>query len=178
LSEIWSYGHRNIQGLAIDPVTGDIWATEHGPQGGDELNHILPGRNYGWPVVGYGVQYGGTPFHLAAESEEMQQPLQQWTPSIAPSGLMFYTGSRFPEWQGNLFVGGLAGHELHRLPLVKINGDYQVGRMERPPLLQGFGRIRDVRNGPDGYIYIAIDDRRGGGLTPIVRLEPYTNDNN
>lgn len=172
LPGIWSYGHRNPQGLVIDEETGEIWAIEHGPQGGDELNLVRPGRNYGWPVIGYGVQYGGPTIHDAREKEGMEQPIQFWVPSIAPSGLMLYTGDRFPEWRGNLFVGGLAHQELHRVPLVEGEDGYQVGRMERPPLLQGFGRIRDVRQGPDGYIYLAIDDRRGGDTTPIVRLEP------
>jgi len=172
LPEIWSYGHRNLQGLEINQDTGDVFATEHGAQGGDELNHILPGRNYGWPVIGYGVQYGGTPIHLAREREGMEQPLQYWTPSIAPSGLMLYTGNAFPSWRGNIFVGGLSGLELHRIPLIKMDSGYQVGRLERPSLLQGFGRIRDVRQGLDGYIYLAMDDRQGGELTSIVRLQP------
>jgi glucose/arabinose dehydrogenase len=172
LPEIYSYGHRNLQGLVIDQQTGDVFNIEHGAQGGDELNLVLPGRNYGWPVIGFGVQYGGEQIHGSREREGMQQPLQHWTPSIAPSGLMIYTGNQFPEWRGNIFVGGLSGKELHRLPMVKAGDSYQVGRMERPPLLQGFGRIRDVRQGPDGFIYLAVDDRRGGSLTPIVRLEP------
>jgi aldose sugar dehydrogenase len=107
LPEIWSYGHRNPQGLDIDMETGDVWSTEHGPQGGDELNLILPGRNYGWPVIGYGVQYGGTTIHEARERDGMEQPLQFWTPSIATSGLLLYTEEQFPEWQGHLLVGGL-----------------------------------------------------------------------
>ncbi len=171
LPEIWTYGHRNLQGLAIDHKTGDVFTLEHGAQGGDELNLILPGKNYGWPVVGYGVQYGGTAIHAGREKDGIEQPLQYWTPSIAPSGLLIYTGSEFPGWQGNLFVGGLSGKELHRLPLLQANGVYQIGRMERPPLLQGYGRIRDVRQGPDGFIYVIIDDRSGGSLTPVIRLE-------
>ena len=172
LPEIWSYGHRSLQGLVYDPETGNLWATEHGPQGGDELNLILPGRNYGWPVIGYGVQYGGEPIHESRHADGMEQPLQFWTPSIAPSGLMLYTAGRFPEWQGSLFVGGLAGVQMARVPLVDVGEGYQVGRLERPPLMLGFGRVRDIRQGPDGYIYVAIDDRQGGGMTPIVRLEP------
>ena len=159
-------------GLAFHPETGDLWSTEHGPQGGDELNLILPGRNYGWPVVGYGVQYGGPPIHDVRHDEGFEEPLQFWTPSIGPSGLMIYLGDRFPEWKGNIFVGGLSGQQMARIPLVEDGEGYQVGRMERPPLLLGFGRVRDIREGPDGYIYIAIDDRQGGGTTPIVRLEP------
>jgi aldose sugar dehydrogenase len=168
LPEIWSYGHRSPQGLVIHPETGDIWMTEHGPQGGDELNLILPGRNYGWPVIGYGVNYGGAPLHTETHREGMEQPVQHWTPSIAVSGLMVYTGDRFPEWQGNLFAGGLAGQQLARLPLVEDGR--QVGRMERPPLLLGIGRIRDVRDGPDGHIYVAIDDRQNP--SEVIRLEP------
>jgi aldose sugar dehydrogenase len=172
LPEIWSYGHRNLQGLAINQETGDVFNIEHGAQGGDELNHVLPGRNYGWPVIGFGVQYGGDPIHKTREREGMMQPLHFWTPSIAPSGLLIYTGDAFPEWKGNVFVGGLSGLELHRIPLSKVDSGWQVGRPERPSLLQGFGRFRDVRQGPDGFIYVAIDDRQGGSLTPIIRLEP------
>ncbi len=172
LPEIYSYGHRNLQGLAIMQDTGDVFTIEHGAQGGDELNHIRPGQNYGWPVIGYGTQYGGEPIHSSREREGMMQPLHFWTPSIAPSGLMIYTGDAFPEWKGNVFVGGLSGLELHRIPLNKVDGSWRIGRPERPSLLQGFGRFRDVRQGPDGFIYAAIDDRRGGTLTPIIRLEP------
>jgi aldose sugar dehydrogenase len=172
LPEIWSYGHRNPQGLDIDPETGDVWSTEHGPQGGDELNLILPGSNYGWPVIGYGVQYGGTPIHEAREREGMEQPFQFWTPSIATSGLLMYRGDRFPEWRGHLLVGGLDGRQVARVPVVEGEDGYQPGRLERPGLLMGYGRIRDIRQGPDGLVYVAIDDRRGGGLTPVVRLEP------
>jgi len=170
LPEIWSYGHRSLQGMVIHPETGDLWATEHGPQGGDELNLILPGRNYGWPVVGYGVQYGGERIHNAWHHEGYEPPIQFWTPSIAPSGLMAYAGDRFPEWQGHLFVGGLAGEQMARVPLIETDDGYQVGRMERPPLLYGFGRVRDIRQGPDGYIYVAIENR--AGPSRIVRLEP------
>ncbi len=172
LPEIWSYGHRNSQGMAIHPVTGDVWQTEHGPQGGDELNLILPGRNYGWPVIGYGVQYGGSHFHEGTHREGMEQPVTYWTPSIATSGLMIYTGDRFPEWSGHIFAGGLAGQQLHRIALEEGEHGYEIQRMERRPLLFGVGRIRDVREGPDGLIYVALDDRQGGGTTPILRLEP------
>ena len=172
LPEIWTYGHRSLQGLAFHPETGELWASEHGPQGGDELNQILRGRNYGWPVIGYGVNYGGQPIHATRERTGMEQPVQYWTPSIGPSGLAIYTGERFPEWKGSAFVGGLSGVSMARVPLLKVEGSNQVGRLERPPLMLGFGRIRDIRVGPDGYIYIAIDDRQGGRPTPIVRLEP------
>ena len=166
LGEIWSYGHRNPQGLAFHPMTGDLWANEHGPQGGDELNVVLPGRNYGWPVIGYGVNYGsGTTIHEGTLKEGMESPKHFWVPSIATSGLMIYTGDKFPAWRGNIFVGGLGGEQLARLTI-----DGQTVLNEET-LFQRMGRVRDVRQGPDGYVYLAIDDRRGGA-TGIVRLEP------
>lgn len=166
LPNVWSYGHRNPQGLAIHPETGDVWQNEHGPQGGDELNLIRPGLNYGWPVIGYGVNYRtAEPIHESTEREGMAQPVHYWVPSIATSGLMIYTGDRFPAWRGSFFVGGMAGQQLARLT---VDGSRVTGE---ETLVQGLGRIRDVRQGPDGYIYLAIDDR-GGELTPIVRLEP------
>ncbi len=170
LPEIWSYGHRNAQGLVYDAENDRLWLTEHGPQGGDELNLVEKGRNYGWPVIGYGVQYGGRPIHEATHREGMEQPVQYWTPSIATSGLALYQGDVFPEWQGNLLAGGLAGRQVARLPVVEANGGLQIGIMERPPLLSGWARIRDVRVSPAGYIYLVIDDRRGGGTTPVVRM--------
>ena len=166
LPEIWSYGHRNPQGLAIHPETGDVWLTEHGPQGGDELNLVLPGLNYGWPVVGYGVNYrSGSAIHEGTHREGTEPPVHFWVPSIATSGLLIYTGDRFPEWRGNMFVGGMAGEQLARLTM-----DGQQVEIEET-LVHGMGRIRDVRQGPDGYIYLAIDDSEGAP-TPIVRLEP------
>ena len=166
LGEIWSYGHRNPQGLAFHPMTGDLWANEHGPQGGDELNVVLPGRNYGWPVIGYGVNYGsGTTIHEGTLKEGMESPKHFWVPSIATSGLMIYTGDKFPAWRGNIFVGGLGGEQLSRLTV-----DGQTVLNEET-LFQRMGRIRDVRQGSDGYIYLAIDDQRGGPAG-IVRLEP------
>jgi glucose/arabinose dehydrogenase len=163
--EIWSYGHRNAQGLLVHPETGDVWLTEHGPQGGDELNLVRPGLNYGWPVIGHGVDYGGRKIHESTEREGMESPVHFWVPSIATSGLLVYTGEQFPTWRGSLFVGGLAGQQLARLTL-----DGQTVVSEET-LVQGLGRIRDIRQGPDGYVYLAIDDRNGGP-TPIVRLEP------
>ena len=167
LPEIWSYGHRNSQGFTPHPETGELWGNEHGPRGGDEVNLIQRGRNYGWPVVSYGVNYDGTIYTREKQRAGVESPRWAWVPSIAPSGMMFYSGDRFPWWRGNLFVGGLAGEQLARLTL---EGDRVVGE---EILLPGvLGRIRDVRQGPDGLIYLAIDDRRGGGLTPVVRLEP------
>lgn len=168
--EIWSYGHRNPQGLVIHPETGEVWINEHGPQGGDELNLIHQGNNYGWPVVGYGVNYGsGTTIHEGTIREGVEPPKHFWVPSIATSGLMVYTGDRFPEWRGNVFVGGMRGEQLARLVL---DGD-EVTREET--LVQNLGRIRDVRQGPDGLIYLAIDGR-GAQRTPIVRLHPADDD--
>ena len=167
LPEIWSYGHRNIQGLAIHPETGDVWVTEHGPQGGDELNRPEPGKNYGWPVVGYGVNYrSGLAIHEGTKRDGMVHSEHLWVPSIAASGLMIYSGDQFPEWRGNVFAGGLRGQQLAR---VTMSADGKTVEREET-LLQGMGRIRDVRQGPDGYIWVAIEDE--GGLSPIVRLEP------
>ncbi|MXW16593.1 MAG: PQQ-dependent sugar dehydrogenase [Gemmatimonadetes bacterium] len=164
--EIWSYGHRNPQGLAIHPGSGAVWLTEHGPQGGDEVNVSTAGANYGWPVIGYGVNYGsGTSIHSSTHADGMEQPVHIWVPSIGVSGLAFYTGDRFPEWRGNLFAGGLAGQNVDRLTI-------EDGRVvDRETILRGMGRVRDVREGPDGYIYVALESR-GGEPTAIVRLEP------
>ena len=163
---IWSYGHRNAQGLAIHPETGDVWASEHGPQGGDELNLIQPGLNYGWPVIGYGVNYrSGLAIHEGTQREGMEQPEHIWVPSIGTSGLMIYTGDRFPGWHGDVFAGGLAGHRLARL---EMDGQHVVLEETLAP---GLGRIRDVRQGPDGLIYLAIDGEEDEP-TPVVRLEP------
>ena len=164
--EIWSYGHRNPQGLVIHPETGDVWATEHGPQGGDELNLIRPGVNYGWPVVGYGVNYGsGEAIHQGTHRDGIQPPIHFWVPSIATAGMTVYMGDKFPAWRGSIFVGGMAGQQLARLAM-----DGQVVKLEET-LLNGLGRIRDVRAGPDGYIYVAVEDRNGGP-TSVYRMEP------
>ncbi len=170
LPEIWSTGHRSPQGLAIHPETGDLWETEHGPQGGDELNLIEPGLNYGWPVVGYGVNYGstGSPIHVGIGQEGMQPPTHVWVPSIAASGLVIYNGDKFPRWNGSIMAGGLAGEQL---ALLHMSDDSREVIVEET-LAYDMGRIRDVRQGPDGYIYLAISDRNGDETTPIVRLEP------
>ena len=175
LPEIWSYGHRSPQGLAIHPETGDLWESEHGPQGGDEINRIEPGNNYGWPVIGRGVNYGstGSPIHVGIGQEGMTQPTHFWVPSIAASGLMVYTGDKFPMWYGSIISGALAGEQLARL---HMSEDYREVIVEET-LAYGMGRLRDVRQGPDGYIYIAISDGNGAGrgnfeTTAIVRLEP------
>ena len=142
LPEIWSYGHRNPQGLLVHPETGDLWANEHGPQGGDELNLIQPGRNYGWPVIGYGVNYrSGTAIHAGTHGEGMESPAHFWVPSIATSGLMVYTGDRFPEWRGSFFTGGMAGQQLARLtPSVDRPGTDRAGRDAGLRDRQGAGR--------------------------------------
>ncbi|HZI79450.1 MAG TPA: PQQ-dependent sugar dehydrogenase [Vicinamibacterales bacterium] len=164
--EIWSYGHRNVQGLAIHPDTGEVWADEHGPQGGDELNRIEPGKNYGWPVIGFGVNYTtGLAIHRGTHRDGMEQPAKIWVPSIGISAMMFYTGDKFPEWKGNLFIGGMAAQQLSRLTL---NGRAIVNE---ELLVQRQGRIRDIRQGPDGFIYLVTDDR-DGKPTPIIRIEP------
>lgn len=164
LPEKFTLGNRNVQGAALHPVTGVLWAHEHGPQGGDEINVIRAGVNYGWPVITYGRNYGiGTRIGEGTHKAGMAQPLLQWTPSIAPSGMAFYTGDRFPAWRGNLFVGALRGQVLVRM---ELDGE-RIVREER--LLEDrVGRIRDVRNGPDGFLYLLIDEARGR----IVRLEP------
>jgi len=168
LPEIWSYGHRNPQGLAIHPETGDLWETEHGPQGGDELNHIRPGLNFGWPVIGYGANYGvGTEIHSGRARENMQQPAAFWVPSIATSGLAIYTGDQFANWQGNAFVGGMSSQH-QRVSRVQLSGTTVTNR---EALLSGVYRIRDVRQGPDGFVYLAVDNIFGNP-SEIVRLEP------
>ena len=163
-AEIYSYGHRNPQGITLHPKNGDIWAHEHGPQGGDEINLIQAGRNYGWPIITYGVNYViGTQVGEGTHKAGMEQPLYQWTPSIAPSGMAFYTGDKFKAWRGDLFVGSLKFQLLVRL---ELDGS-KIVKEER--LLQGqLGRIRDVRNGPDGYLYLLTDAADGR----LVRLIP------
>ena len=162
--EKYTLGNRNMQGAALHPQTGKLWTHEHGPQGGDEINVIRPGANYGWPVITYGVNYGiGTRIGEGTHKAGMEQPLHYWVPSIAPSGMMFYTGDKFPRWQGDLFVGALRDEMLVRL---KLDGE-KVVQEER--LLKGvLGRIRDVRNGPDGFLYLLNDESRG----VLARLEP------
>ena len=162
--ESFTRGNRNIQGAALHPHTGELWTHEHGPQGGDEINVIRAGVNYGWPVITYGRNYGtGTRIGEGTSKPGMAQPLHYWVPSIAPSGMAFYQGDRFPRWRGNLFVGALRDTMLVRLVL---DGERVVSE-ER--LLKGqLGRIRDVRNGPDGYLYLLSDSDSG----VISRLEP------
>jgi glucose/arabinose dehydrogenase len=153
LPEIWSIGHRNLQGATIHPDTGQLWTVDHGTRGGDELNHPLGGKNYGWPDVTYGREYSGAPIgEGVTERAGIEPPVHYWDPSIAPSGMVFYTGDRYPQWKGNLFVGALAKRHLARLVL---EGDRVV---EEQRLFEGMARIRDVRQGPDGYLYILTDE--------------------
>ena len=161
--EIFSYGHRNPQGLVRHPVTGQIWEVEHGPKGGDEVNLIRPGVNYGWPVITYGKSYAGFTIGEGSAKPGMAQPATYWVPSISPSGMTFYTGDAFPEWRGSLFVGALSGRLLARLD---VDGE-RIVHEER--LLRDFGeRIRDVRQGPDGLLYLLTDSPDG----MLLRLEP------
>jgi glucose/arabinose dehydrogenase len=160
---IWSYGHRNPQGMDVDPKGGAVWASEHGPRGGDELNVIEKGKNYGWPVATHGMNYDGTPMTptTVTEAPGMVNPALQWTPSIAVSGITFYRGDKFPKWKGNLFAGGLAGQQLARL---EVSGG-KVTHQET--LLRGFGRIRQVVNAPDGTLLVVY-----AAPGKVVRLVP------
>ena len=162
--EIYTYGNRNVQGAALHPQSGVLWTHEHGPQGGDEINVMHAGVNYGWPVITYGVNYViGTKIGEGTHKAGMAQPIYQWTPSIAPSGMAFYTGDKFPQWRGNLFVGALKFKLLVRL---ELDGERVV--KEERLLEDEVGRIRDVRAGPDGYIYVLTDESDG----EVLRLEP------
>lgn len=171
MASIWSYGHRNPQGFAFHPVTGKLWETEHGPTGGDEVNRLEPGHNYGWPLIHFGAP-GTAPAPAADPSlaGKMDPPIVHWTPSIAPSGITFYTGNRFPKWRNHLFVTGLGGEALRRL---ETDGDKVV---HQEIVFSGFGRVRDVVTGPDGLLYVALSvpGVRLSDTTPgmIVRLVP------
>jgi glucose/arabinose dehydrogenase len=161
--EIWSYGHRNPQGLALHPTTGKLWEHEHGPRGGDEVNIIDKGKNYGWPVIGYGIDYNGARIHESTHKDGMEQPIWYWVPSIAPSGMAFAPDSVIPAWRNSLFVGALAGEALVRL---ELDGE-KIAKEER--LLQPLReRIRDVRQGPDGALWLATDNSAGR----ILRVAP------
>ncbi|HEX5791859.1 MAG TPA: PQQ-dependent sugar dehydrogenase [Rheinheimera sp.] len=161
-AEVWSYGHRNMQGAALHPQTGELWTHEHGPQGGDEINIAQPGKNYGWPLITYGEEYGGGVIGKTAQ-QGLEQPLHYWVPSIAPSGMLFYGAELFPYWQQNLFVGSLKFGQLVRL---ELSGN-KVTHEERIMIGQ---RIRDVEQGPDGAIYLLTDSSDG----QLLRLSPAT----
>jgi glucose/arabinose dehydrogenase len=161
--EIWSYGHRNPQGAAIHPETGQLWTVEHGAMGGDEVNIPLAGRNYGWPVITYGRDYSGATIGVGTAKEGMEQPVHYWDPSIAPSGMAFYTGDKYDGWKGSLFVGSLKFGMIARL---ELDGT-KVTREER--ILEGFDkRVRDIRQGPDGFLYFLTDEDNAS----LYRLEP------
>ena len=161
--EIWSYGHRNVQGATLHPETGRLYTIEHGARGGDEINQPQAGRNYGWPVITHGIDYSGAKIGEGTRKAGMEQPLFYWDPSIAPSGAMFYTGDKFPKWRGHLFTGALAGQLLARLEMRNGQVIGETRMLER----EG-DRIRDVVQGPDGYIYLLTDDREG----KLLRLVP------
>ena len=165
---IWSYGHRHVQGLQFHPVTGKLWATEHGPVGGDELNRIEPGHNYGWPIISYGTQQIGEKIEGTAR-EGLEQPIVWWSPSIAPSGIEFYSGDRFPRWKNNLFIAHLVGRQLRR---IETDGDKVV---HQEIVFREMGRVRDVVQGPDGLIYVALNNP--GRIARLVPVEPGTTEN-
>ncbi len=163
--EIWSLGHRNLQSAALHPTTGELWTVEHGARGGDEVNIPQKGKNYGWPIISYGVDYSGAKIGEGTKKTGLEQPVYYWDPSIAPSGMAFYTGDKFPAWRGSILVGALAGKLVSRL---ETNGNRVTGE-ER--MLQNLGeRIRDVRQGPDGFVYLLTDSRDGR----ILRMKPAT----
>ncbi len=165
LASIFTYGHRNPQGMIRHPTRDEIWVHEHGPKGGDEINRLTGGANYGWPVVTFGRSYAGFPIGDGVFKDGMEPPLHHWTPSIAPSGMMFYDGDAFPRWRGNLFVGSLKFRYLARLVL---DGTRVVS--EERLIEKEFGRVRDVRQGPDGMIYVLTDESDG----QLVRLQPVS----
>lgn len=160
--EIYSYGHRNAQGITLRPSDQSIWSHEHGPKGGDEVNKLREGANYGWPAITYGIDYSGAIISDQTNAPGMEQPVVYWDPSIAPCGMSFYQGEKFPHWQGDLFIGALVKKHLRRLVM---NGDEVVSQ---EILLEGMARIRDVRTSPDGYIYILTDSNNG----EVIKLEP------
>ena len=162
LPETWSYGHRNLQGAALHPETGELWTHEHGPRGGDEINIARAGRNYGWPVITYGREYSGPAIGEGTAKAGMEQPAHYWVPSIAPSGMVFHDGRGYPAWKGQLFVGALAAAQLVRL---EVSTDGKVGHEERIAIDR---RVRDVREGPDGALYLLTDEDAG----EILRVVP------
>lgn len=164
IPSVWSYGHRNTQGLAIDPATGQVWQTEHGSSGGDELNRIEAGKNFGWPLVTFSQEYSGGPISSETSRPGLVDPKLQWTPAIAPSGLAIYRGDRFPAWKGQLFAGGLVSQDIRR---IQVDSQGKATELEKIEIGQ---RVRDVRQGPDGLLYV-LTDRANGSL---IRIEPQT----
>jgi glucose/arabinose dehydrogenase len=165
--EIWSYGHRNVQAAALQPQTGQLWTVEHGARGGDELNRPEAGKNYGWPVITYGVDYSGARIGEGTAKPGMEQPVYYWDPVIAPSGMIFYTGEAFPDWRGSVLIGGLQSRVLVRLVL---DGG-RVAREERY-LADQRERIRDVRQGPNGTLYLLTDSPQGRVLRVLPATRP------
>jgi aldose sugar dehydrogenase len=167
--EIWSYGHRNIQAAALNPATGELWEAEHGTRGGDELNIARKGKDYGWPTIAYGIEYQGGPITGGITAKDrMEQPIYYWDPVIAPSGMMFYTGSAFPAWRGHLFIGGMTQKDPTNLTRLVLKGDAVVGEERLLTEVTPRERIRDVRQGPDGNIYMVTDNPKGR----VLRLQP------
>lgn len=164
LPEIWSLGHRNVQGAALHPVTGQLWTGEHGPQGGDEINIDEAGKNYGWPIITYGENYGGGKIGIGTHKEGMEQPIHKWVPSLATAGMTFYTGKAFPQWKNNLFIASLASQTLVRLE-IEDNKVVKEERLLKDDLKQ---RLRHVTQGPDGLLYLLTDESKGR----ILRIEP------
>lgn len=165
--EVYTYGHRNAIGLTVDPRNGNVWLDENGPMGGDEVNLITPGKNYGWPKTTYGLDYSGEQISQLQTADGVTDPVVVWVPSIAPSGLLVYLGNKFPQWRGDLFVGSLAGTSLRRIRVVD-------GRWTQQEILLSeiSARIRDVRTGPDGYIYLLSDQEKGQVLRLVPSSEP------
>ena len=159
VTSIFTYGHRNPQGLDMHPETGEIWAHEHGPKGGDELNVIRPGQNYGWPVISYGVNYSGTKFTDLTEKEGMEQPVKYWVPSIAPCGMAFVTSDLYGDWKGSVLIGSLKYDYIHRIVLEEDQMIYEEKVME------DIGRVRTIRQGPDGYLYVSLE---GKGIVKLI----------
>jgi aldose sugar dehydrogenase len=167
--EVWSMGHRNVQGAALHPETGELWTAEHGARGGDEINTPKAGKNYGWPIITYGRDYSGEPIGIGTAREGLEQPVHYWDPSIAPSGMVFVEGDAYPAWRGSVLVGALAGQHVARLTLAGT----KVTAQEK--LFGGFARIRDVAQAPDGYLYVLTDEAApGGGLYQIAPDQDIT----
>ena len=163
--EVWSYGHRNIQGLALDPTNNQVWATEHGARGGDEVNRVEAGQNYGWPLATHSREYSGGLISPEKSLPGMVDPTLIWTPSIAPSGLVVYSGSPFPQWQGDLFAGGLVSQDIRH---IKVDA---AGNVINETAISIGQRVRDIRQGPDGLLYVLTDESNG----QLIRLEPLKN---
>lgn len=170
LEEIYTYGHRNEQGLAVDPATGVVYETEHGPRGGDEINIIKAGANYGWPLATYGIDYSGAQISPYTERQGTEQPIKYWVPSIAPSGLAVYRGAMFPDWSGDLLLGGMSEAQPTLPGLHRIN--MEEGHVIGEERYLAGKRVRDVRVGPDGAIYVTTEDHNGAPVGEVIRLTP------